>query len=128
MQFDEVWHDEKYDGTAHTMIGIVKDEDIAMIDRTKSFVETEEAYAHGIFTRDGFKFNSGNYSQVHNGGIALYKSGDTVRLILDLDAGALKFKWNYADDMRVFNISEDLPAYKYRLGASICHEESITIQ
>ena len=128
IQFDEVYHDEKYDGTAFTMIGIINDEDIPSVNPRSSFAESKDVYAHAIFTRDGFKYFSGTHEPTHNGGIVLYKSGDIVRMILDLDDGSLKFKWKYADEMKVYNISDDLPKYQYRLAASICNEESITIQ
>ena len=129
VQFDEEYHDKFYDGTAHTMLGIIKADhtEFTLSDPSVCWVLNNNVYGLGAFTRDGYAFQSGNWGEMWDGGIQLYKSGDTVRMIVDLDEGTVKFKWNYDEMTDVYtppmSISKN---FKYRVAVAMYNEESVT--
>lgn len=129
VQFDEEYHDKHYDGTAHTMLGIIKEDhtEFMLSDPNVCWALNNNVYGLGAFTRDGYAFQSGHWAEVDDDGVQLYKSGDIVRIIVDLDEGRVKFKWNYDDSTDLYlhpvNISME---FKYRVAVAIYNEESVT--
>ena len=137
IQFDPTRHSNpssiiQFPG-AELMIGVIDHEWIGMDIEEKGLfpgAANKNIKSLALFTADGVPFNTGAWGESHENGtlpLVVTDNGSRIRVILDMDAGKLSFRWKWGVLGNPTLEGLDVDA-KWRLMVLARNQESVTLE